>query len=88
MIKVTIIILHFNHQPLTEDCLFSIEKLAVKNFELSTIVVNNNPQEKIDSLKKKFPQIYDNNKTEWEMMQELGYDRIWDCGKFKYEMTF
>lgn len=57
MIKVTIIILHFNHQPLTEDCLFSIEKLAVKNFELSTIIVNNNPQEKIDSLKKKFPQV-------------------------------
>ena len=25
-------------------------------------------------------------KTEWEMMQELGYDRIWDCGKIKYEL--
>jgi hypothetical protein len=22
--------------------------------------------------------------TEWEKMQELGYDRIWDCGKIKY----
>jgi len=40
------------------------------------------------SLKKKFPQIYDENKTEWEMMQELEYDRIWDCGKFKYELNF
>ena len=40
------------------------------------------------SLKKKFPEIYDENKTEWQMMQELGYDRIWDCGKFKYEMNF
>lgn len=40
------------------------------------------------SLKNKFPQIYDDKKTEWEMMQELGYDRIWDCGKFKYEMFF
>ena len=39
------------------------------------------------SLKKKFPEIYNNNKTEWEMMRELGYDRIWDCGKFKYELT-
>jgi len=30
---------------------------------------------------------YDLNKnlTEWEMAQKLGYDRIWDCGKFKYE---
>lgn len=40
------------------------------------------------SLKKYFPEIYDENKTEWEMMQELGYDRIWDCGKYKYELNF
>ncbi len=40
------------------------------------------------NLKKRFPDIFDNKKTEWEMMQELGYDRIWDCGKFKYELNF
>jgi len=40
------------------------------------------------NLKKRFPETYDNNKTEWEMMQDLGYDRIWDCGKFKYELIF
>lgn len=39
-----------------------------------------------NSIKKKFPEVYDLNKTEWEMMQELGYDRIWDCGKLRYEM--
>ena len=39
-----------------------------------------------NSIKKKFPEVYDSNKTEWEMMQELGYDRIWDCGKHRYEM--
>jgi very-short-patch-repair endonuclease len=38
------------------------------------------------NIKKRFPYVYSFNKTEWEMMQELGYDRIWDCGKFKYEM--
>lgn len=38
------------------------------------------------SLKKKYPLLYDENKTEWEMMQEFGYDRIWDCGKLKYVM--
>lgn len=27
---------------------------------------------------------YNPNKTEWEIMQELGYDRIWDCGNRKY----
>ena len=39
------------------------------------------------SIKKRYPNIYNENKTEWEMMQELGYDRIWDCGKFKYELN-
>jgi hypothetical protein len=39
------------------------------------------------SLKNKYPEIYSDDKTEWEMMQELGYDRIWDCGKYKYEIT-
>ena len=28
---------------------------------------------------------HDKNKTEWQIMQELGYDRIWDCGHYKYE---
>lgn len=27
---------------------------------------------------------FDENKTEWQIMQELGYDRIWDCGHQKY----
>jgi hypothetical protein len=40
-----------------------------------------------NAIKKRFPEIYNENKTEWEMMQELGYDRIWDCGKFKYELN-
>ena len=40
------------------------------------------------SIKKKFPDIYSDEKTEWVMMQEVGYDRIWDCGKFCYELTF
>lgn len=30
----------------------------------------------------------DLNKTEWEIMQENGYDRIWDCGSMKFEMNF
>lgn len=27
----------------------------------------------------------DSRKTEWELMQELGYNRIWDCGNMKFE---
>ena len=29
----------------------------------------------------------DANKTEWQIMQELGYDRIWDCGTIRYELN-
>ena len=28
---------------------------------------------------------HDSNKTEVEIMHELGYYRIWDCGHLKYE---
>lgn len=28
---------------------------------------------------------FDKNKTEWEIMQEKGYDRVWDCGNMKFE---
>lgn len=27
---------------------------------------------------------FDQNKTEWEIMQERGFDRIWDCGNIKF----
>jgi hypothetical protein len=36
-------------------------------------------------LKKLHPYI-DLEKTEWQILQELGYDRIWDCGKIKWEL--
>jgi hypothetical protein len=30
---------------------------------------------------------FDKNLTEWQNMQLNGYDRIWDCGNLKYELT-
>jgi len=38
-------------------------------------------------LKKLFPEIYSNDKTEWQIMQEAGYDRIWDCGNDRWILT-
>jgi len=38
-----------------------------------------------NNLKKRFPNL-DYNKTEKELITELGYDKIWDCGLFKYEL--
>ncbi len=37
--------------------------------------------------KKLVNQGYDKNLTEWQIMQNLKYDRIWDCGSSKYEMV-
>jgi GT2 family glycosyltransferase len=39
-----------------------------------------------NNLKKRFPEL-DYNKTEKELTSELGYDRIWDCGLYKYELS-
>jgi hypothetical protein len=33
----------------------------------------------------KILKIFDNKLSEWQNMQLNGYDRIWDCGHFKYE---
>jgi hypothetical protein len=38
-------------------------------------------------LVKKYPEKLNMGLTELEMIRTLGYDRIWDCGLFKYEMN-
>lgn len=38
------------------------------------------------SLFKKYPTLLNMSMTESEMVKILGYDRIWDCGLFKYEL--
>lgn len=30
---------------------------------------------------------FDTNKTEWEIMQERGFDKIWDCGNMKFSYS-
>ncbi len=40
------------------------------------------------SILKKFPSVFDKNKTEYEMMSELGYHQIWDIGKLRFELFF
>jgi G:T-mismatch repair DNA endonuclease (very short patch repair protein) len=37
-------------------------------------------------LTKKYPNKLDMSMTEGEMVKILGYDKIWDCGLFKYEL--
>jgi predicted Zn-ribbon and HTH transcriptional regulator len=32
-------------------------------------------------------EIFDESLTEWENMKNNGWDRIWDCGSIKYELT-
>lgn len=37
-------------------------------------------------LLKKYPEIVNINMTEKQMTEKLGFDKIWDCGLFKYEL--
>lgn len=37
-------------------------------------------------LKEKFPDLYDPNLTEFEIMDKTNYGRIWDCGNLVYRM--
>jgi hypothetical protein len=38
------------------------------------------------NIKRRFPEIYDDSKTEKQMMQEAGYVRVWNCGLIKYRL--
>jgi len=38
-------------------------------------------------LSKIFNKSFDGELSEWEIMQQEGYDRIWDCGTTKWELT-
>jgi hypothetical protein len=42
---------------------------------------------KKSSIAKKWPEIYSPEKTEAAMMKEVGYPRIWDCGKIRWSMV-
>jgi hypothetical protein len=37
-------------------------------------------------LKEKFPELYDSSLTEFEIMDQTNYNRIWDCGNLVYEL--
>jgi hypothetical protein len=37
-------------------------------------------------LEEKFPEYYDKNLTEFQIMDKTNYSRIWDCGNLVYEM--
>jgi hypothetical protein len=41
-----------------------------------------------ENIKEKFPERYEECLTEWENMKNLGYNRIWDCGKLKFIKEF
>jgi hypothetical protein len=39
-----------------------------------------------NKIKQRHPEV-DLSKTEWQLEQELGYDRIWDAGKRLWILT-
>lgn len=57
MKKIFIIILHFINRQLTCQCLESVKKLNRKGLKTAVVVVNNNPKEDIEDIKKKFSDV-------------------------------
>lgn len=58
MLKIAIIVLNLNGLKNTIECLTSLQKLKVKNWQVNIIVVDNNSQDNSVSLiKKKFPEV-------------------------------
>lgn len=55
MRKIAIVILHYLGKKYTKLCLESVDRLVMDGLELSMIVINNNPQENLDDLEKKYP---------------------------------
>jgi len=54
-------------------------------------IVKNQRKHRFAYRKSELPKLlktYDNNLSEWQNMQLNGYDRIWDCGSFKFEKTY
>ena len=54
MTKIAIVILHYKGLEVTEECLQSLSKLKIIDFQLEVIVVNNNPEENLGRLSNDF----------------------------------
>lgn len=65
---------------------FDLDKILPPDYQYSYSFHKREHKFKYDkrNIEKKFLGIYSSVKTEWQMMQEAGFDRIWDCGKLRY----
>ena len=54
MTKIAIVILHFQNQKLTADCLKSVNNLNLKDINLEVLIINNNPKQDLSKLKNDF----------------------------------
>lgn len=54
MKKIALVTVHYKGIEFTQKCLDSIRELKTPNIRLEVVVINNNPQENLETLKKKF----------------------------------
>jgi len=68
-----------------ESCGFKFKELTNPNY----FYLENNSRESRMKYQKykldKLLEVFDSTLTEWQNMQLNGFDRIWDCGNYKYE---
>ena len=72
---------------LYEKCGFELNHVSAPNYWYTRGYPKNREHRfkyRKQKLKKLFPNLYDENKTEKQMMKEAGYYRIWDCGNLVY----
>ena len=78
------------HMTVYEKCGFKYSGLTKPNYwyMYKTDMLNRKHRYNFTkhSILKKHPEL-DSEKTEWELMKELGYNRIWDCGNMKFILT-
>ena len=69
-----------------EKCRFKLDHISKPNYWYTDGRIREYRYKyRKQKLKVMFPDLYDENKTEKEIMSEAGYYKIWDCGNLVYE---
>ena len=79
------VIIEINDTSLIE---VSLEKSIFNTFDDNNRLAIEIKLYRKSELKKLFPDIYSKDKSEFEIMDEAGYNRIWDCGNLVYEKVY
>jgi hypothetical protein len=66
--------------------LYNYDQFVYKTCQMFRKEHNPSANHRFNFIKTKIVELVENghNKTEKQIMDELGYDRLWDCGSYKF----